>query len=76
MKLPKMMLCYKNGEIIRRPILRFETSESHMDEGRAGPLQAIPYLEKGETMIYDSEGKIHIIGSWDDRTIFIDGGSK
>jgi hypothetical protein len=76
MPLQKYMLCYKNGEVIKRPILRFETSASHMDDGRPGPTRAIPYLEQGESMIYDAEDKIHIIGGWDDRSIFIDGGKN
>jgi hypothetical protein len=76
MELPKHMLCYKNGQIIVRPILRFETSAPHLDDGRAGPTRSIPYLEQGESMIYDQNGKVVIVGSWDDRKIFIDGGSK
>ena len=74
MALPKHMLCMKNGQIIVRPILRYETSAPHLDDGRVGPTRAIPYLEQGESMIYDQNGKVHIIGSWDDRKIFIDGG--
>ena len=74
--LPKHMLCYKDGKVIVRPILRYETSAPHMDEGRVGPMQAIPYLEQGESMIYDVNGRIHIIGSWDDRKIFVDHGKS
>lgn len=74
MPLPKYMLCYKNGQIIVRPIARFETSAPHLDDGRVGPTRAIPYLEKGESMFYDGNNKVHIIGDWADRKIFIDGG--
>ena len=74
MPLPKHMLCLKNGQIIVRPILRFETSAPHLDDGRGGPTRAIPYLEPGESMIYDQNGKVHIVGDWSDRKIFIDGG--
>lgn len=76
MLLPKHMLCYKGGRIIVRPILRYETSAPHLDDGRAGPTRAIPYLEQGESMFYDGNGKVHIVGSWDDRKVFIDGRSK
>ena len=73
MALPKHMLCYKNGQIIVRPILRYETSAPHIEDGRVGPTRSIPYLEPGESMIYDLNGKVIIVGSWDDRKIFIDG---
>jgi hypothetical protein len=68
------MLCFKNGQIIVRPIARFETSAPHLDRGVAGPTQAIPFLKQGESMFYDQEGKVHIVGDWSDRKIFIDGG--
>ena len=76
MPLPKYMLCFKDGQIIVRPIARFETSAPHLDDGRVGPTRAIPYLEQGESMIYDVNDKVVIFGSWDDRKIFIDGGKK
>ena len=74
MPLPKYMLCYKDGQIVVRPIARFETSAPHLDDGRVGPTRAIPFLEKGESMIYDINDKVVIFGSRDDRKIFIDGG--
>jgi len=76
MKLPKHMLCFKNGKIIVRPIQRYQTSAAHMDDGRAGPTRGIPFLEQGESMIYDSEGRVIIVGDWSDRKIFIDGGKS
>jgi hypothetical protein len=75
MPLPKHMLCIKHGKIIVRPIARFVTSERHLDENRVGPTQAIPFLEKGESIIYDLNGKTVIIGDWiAGEKVFIDGG--
>ena len=73
---PKHMLCIKGGQVIVRPIQKFITSESHIDEGRVGPLRAIPCLEKGESMIYDQEGRVVIIGGWAEgnKPIFMDQG--
>jgi len=76
MILPKHMLCLRRGRIIVRPIAKFITSESHLDEGRVGPLRSIPELKPGESFIYDQEGKVVIIGGWDEgeKPIFVDQG--
>jgi hypothetical protein len=57
---PKKIFCYKNGNVIIRPVIRYEVAEQTA-EGEPGPIRAIPHLERNEFMIYDNIGKIIII---------------
>lgn len=72
--LPKHMLVIKNGKVIIRPIKKYVTSEEHLDYGVVGPMQALPHLEPGESIMYLSDGRTVIIGGQQEagEGVFID----